>query len=79
MVILLLGVFNNDNTKVSFDIDYPNIWLNKQYLGRYFMNGFFQNNNITVKEIMSALNQLQTQLEKILEIFQKLYKMSVFI
>ncbi len=23
MVILLLGVFNNDNTKVSFDIDYP--------------------------------------------------------
>lgn len=29
MVILLLGVFNNDNTKVSFDIDYPNIWLNK--------------------------------------------------
>ena len=28
------------------------------------MNGFSQNNNITVKEIMSALNQLQTQLEK---------------
>lgn len=28
------------------------------------MNGFSQNNNITVKEIMSAINQLQTQLEK---------------
>ena len=28
------------------------------------MNGFSKNNNITVKEIINALNQLQTQLEK---------------